>query len=67
MVPAPGLVVQDRLQDQLVPRTEFINTSIPGVLLALHTGAFAVGVVCGCVILVSILHLENSYVNVKKY
>lgn len=67
MVPAPSLVVQGRLQDNLVPRTEFINTSIPGVLVAIHTGAFAVGIVCGCIILVAVLQLENSYLNGKKY
>ena len=49
------------------PQKEFINTAIPGVLFAIHAGAFAVGIVCGCVLFVGILHLENSYVNVKKH
>ena len=65
MVPPPvantAVVVRDT-----IPQKEFINTGIPGVLFAINTGMFAVGVACGCVIIVGILHIENSYLNGKK-
>jgi hypothetical protein len=50
----------------LPPSNEIINTSIAGLAssvcaLAITSGSFAIGVACGCLVVVGILHLEAKY------
>ena len=47
------------------PSKEIINTGLSGVAasvcaLAITSGSFAVGIVCGCIIVIGILHMQGK-------
>jgi hypothetical protein len=50
----------------LPPSNEIVNAGLSGAsasvcALAITSGSFAMGIVCGCIIVVGILHLEGKY------
>jgi hypothetical protein len=49
----------------VTPSKEIINASISGIAssvcaLALTSGSFAVGVACGCIVVIGILHMQGK-------